>query len=690
MYLILHHMWLLEGLSMQEVRSQHKLLQELEEMKGRLSELGQRRFGEAWERMRTNENRYRSLFEDASTGLWEEDWSLIYEYLQSLKESGVEDLQGYFGDHPSSVTTCLDLIRLLDVNRVALNLCGTDHKRKFCLVSGSSPESPAGRHVMEGILEIFEGADHFSCQLSLELASGSVRHLLMKIQVPPGSRPCLERVFLSVTDVTDFKETEKKLRRRLKLDEVIQGISKCFLFETDLDRAIRESLKEVGLFVGASRSYVFSFDPEMTRMDNTHEWCDRGVAPAIEKLKGLPVEDLKWWTNSLLEKRQIVIDDLSHLPVEADRERQYLEEQDIRSLVAMAFPVNGRSLGGFVGFENVWRKVSWERENLTVLRLIADLIGNVIGRSETARLLEAREERFSSLFNSISDAVYVYPLLPDGTPGKFSEVNDVACSSLGYTRAELLKMGPVDITVPERYEDFLREQEVLFREGKFRCESHHLTRDGKVIPVEITRNLVVLSGNENVITQSRDISDRRDREERLEYLASHDPLTDLLNRTTMDRLLEWESEKSRRQNRPMGLLLVDIDDLDSVNVTYGNAVGDEVIREVGHILREGAGKRPLVGRYGGDRFLLIIPGERIAESGLSVRITQALKQRNREYQDPDLSVTVSQGAADWDPLEGVPISSALVEAAEKLAEARRARQGLSGRLLQERLRWGKR
>lgn len=675
---------------MQEVKSHYRLLQELEEMKGRLSELGQRRFGEAWERMRKNENRYRSLFEDASTGLWEEDWSLIQEYLLSLQDSGIVDLKSYFACHPSSVATCLDLIRLLDVNRAALDLCGTDHKRKFCLVSGASPAGPAGpagRRVMEGILAIFGGADHFSCQFSLELPSGSVRHLLMKIQVPPGSRPSLERVFLSVTDVTELKETEKKLRRRLQLEEMIQDISRRFLFEADLDRAIEESLAEVGRFVGASRSYVFLFDPEMTRMDNTHEWCTQGVSQEIENLQGIPVAGRDWWMDLLREKRQIVIEDLEALPKEAEQERKDLEVQDIRSLVVIAFQVNQRPLGGFVGFDNVWRKGGWDREDLTILRMLADLIGNALGNREAARLVKAREERFSSLFNSISDAVYVYPFPADGSPGKFSEVNDVACIRLGYSREELLQKGPLDVIAAEDHAEYYRRMEILAREGKYTRESEIVTRQGRHIPVEITVNLVVLDGGEYVIALSRDISDRRDSERRMEYLASHDPLTDLLNRKTMDRLLEWESEKCRRQSLPMGILLVDIDDLDSVNVAYGNSVGDEIILDVARILREEAGKKALVGRYGGDRFLLLIPGEKVEESGLSLKIGKALEKRNREYQDPDLSISVSQGVADWDPLRGLPVSAALIEAGRNLAGSREEHGGRYRKFHQQRLHW---
>lgn len=668
---------------------QYRLLREIEEMRGRLSELGERRFGEAWERMRKNENRYRSLFEDASTGLWEEDWSLVREYLQSLRDSGISDLKGYFLGHPDSASTCLDLIRLIDVNRAALELCRTDHRRKFCFVSGSSDRDSTSMKLLGGVLRIFDGARDYTCQVNLEVSPGELRHLLLRIQVPPEFSNSLERVFLSVTDVTPLKRTEERLRRRLKLEEMVQKISRRFLFHEDLDRAIEESLAEVGACVGASRSYVFLFDGGMARMDNTHEWCELGVPAERDNLQGISTEGRDWWIGNLRDKGQILIEDLASLPEEARQERDDLENQGIRSLVVMSFGINDRPLGGFVGLDNIWSTGFWDRMDLTLLRVLADLLGAAMSRRETERLLKMREERFESLFNSISDGVYVFPLDRGTLAGTFSEVNDVACGRLGYTREELLQMEPLDVIVPERREYFLQQQEVLLREGRIRCENWHRTRDGRTLPVEITSTLGIVGGKEYVITLSRDISDRRDCEKRMEHLASHDSLTGLLNRKTLDRLMEWESEKCRKERMPLGLLLIDVDDLHSINLGYGSLMGDEVLRELAELLRDQAGGHFPVGRYGGDRFLLLLPGQRVGDSGLGQRISAALERRNAGRGGPLFPVTVSQGAADWEPELGLPVSATLLEAVGKLEEVRwKEGAGSQGGCRQERLSWG--
>ena len=126
------------------------------------------------------------------------------------------------------------------------------------------------------------------------------------------------------------------------------------------------------------------------------------------------------------------------------------------------------------------------------------------------------EKRYQALFNHKSEAVFINSFTETGKPSNFIEVNQTACESLGYSREELLTMGPGDI-MPT---DFFCKREVIetLHSQKYASqEILHQTKDGKIFPVEL--NLVELKDSQGktlVIASARDISDRKNYEHQLE------------------------------------------------------------------------------------------------------------------------------------------------------------------------------
>jgi PAS domain S-box-containing protein len=147
---------------------------------------------------------------------------------------------------------------------------------------------------------------------------------------------------------------------------------------------------------------------------------------------------------------------------------------------------------------------------------IQGLVG--IGRDITERKQaeEARrksEKRYGLLFHGINDAVFVHSLSSDGLPGRFSEVNDVACRRLGYTRDELLRMSPVDIDAPEGWALVPAMMQRLQANKHAVWEGLHVCKDGRKIPVEISNHLFDLEGEPTVLATVRDITERKQAEE---------------------------------------------------------------------------------------------------------------------------------------------------------------------------------
>ena len=95
--------------------------------------------------------------------------------------------------------------------------------------------------------------------------------------------------------------------------------------------------------------------------------------------------------------------------------------------------------------------------------------------------------------------------------------------------------------------------------------------------------------------------------ESMRHAATHDSLTGLMNRGEILAMLERELERARREHKPVGVILGDVDHFKRVNDTLGHLFGDEALREIGRRLRAQLRVYDGVGRYGGEEFLMILP-----------------------------------------------------------------------------------
>ncbi len=135
-----------------------------------------------------------------------------------------------------------------------------------------------------------------------------------------------------------------------------------------------------------------------------------------------------------------------------------------------------------------------------------------------------------------------------------------------------------------------------------------------------------------------------DKARRLEELATADPLTELHNRRHFFELGDAEFARARRYRRPLAAMMFDIDDFKKVNDRHGHLVGDQVLRTVARRCRESLREPNLIGRYGGDEFVVLL-----LECGLleAERVAERLRRRVAEPPiDTDagpINVTISTG-----------------------------------------------
>ncbi|MGL4439312.1 MAG: sensor domain-containing protein, partial [Bosea sp. (in: a-proteobacteria)] len=136
-----------------------------------------------------------------------------------------------------------------------------------------------------------------------------------------------------------------------------------------------------------------------------------------------------------------------------------------------------------------------------------------------------------------------------------------------------------------------------------------LRSDGTIADFAVTSKAVV-DGENRVIGFAgtiQDITERKQAEEQLEKLAYFDPLTGLANRALFRREIDEVLERAQRSNRPVALLLLDLDRFKEVNDSLGHAAGDELLGKVGRIINRIIGHDCFLARLGGDEFAVIVP-----------------------------------------------------------------------------------
>lgn len=134
----------------------------------------------------------------------------------------------------------------------------------------------------------------------------------------------------------------------------------------------------------------------------------------------------------------------------------------------------------------------------------------------------------------------------------------------------------------------------------------------------------------------------------LRRLSRHDSLTELLNRRALDDLLRDEARRAIRANQPFSVLMIDADYFKGINDRFGHAAGDEALRHLAQILRTVMRDVDRVGRFGGEEFIVLLPGTSATEAvNAAERVRDALLRRPWAWQGEVLRLTVSTGVAAW-------------------------------------------
>lgn len=267
-----------------------------------------------------------------------------------------------------------------------------------------------------------------------------------------------------------------------------------------------------------------------------------------------------------------------------------------------------------------------------------------------------REVDFQSLAENSADVI-----LRVGPDMRATYVSPSCRQVLGWAPEDLVGKHPIEIFLPEDFPIVEAAASQLYTQGastvapvaRVRC------KDGGVKWCESRAQLLKGAGGAagDVVVILRDVTERKELENRLAAMAMTDGLTDLANRRAFDQALLREWKATLRTGSPTSLLLLDLDHFKAFNDAYGHQVGDDCLRSVGAAVNASVRRpRDFVARYGGEELAVVLPE---TDSAGAMHIAEVVREAVEQLMVPHCGnpegngfVTVSIGVTTAVPSVG--------------------------------------
>ncbi|WP_172797939.1 diguanylate cyclase [Longilinea arvoryzae] len=344
-------------------------------------------------------------------------------------------------------------------------------------------------------------------------------------------------------EITEIRQANEELKRRLELEHLISEISSHFIDTPDHDitHNLQASLKRIAEFLDAERSFLVTFQSGSVVVKDLYQWSKNGSTMHHIYI-GLDFAQFPWIAAQIRNHQVLTIPSVTNLPIEAGAERDYWKDGDAFSLVAIPLVLENNAIGYFA-ISTLTSLHVWQEGDIRSLQLLAEIYTNILERQRIQKELVDSERRFRSTFENAGIGTVV---LEAGNT--ITDVNPMICEMFGYTREEVIGRVSDDVTFPEDRSitaDLVRELNET-RASSAQREIRYLRKDGTPFWGHLTLSMVRdLTGKSlygigmiDDVTERRRISEELHNRERILEAVS-------LAAEDMLRVPDWESSLPR-------------------------------------------------------------------------------------------------------------------------------------------------
>ena len=265
------------------------------------------------------------------------------------------------------------------------------------------------------------------------------------------------------------------------------------------------------------------------------------------------------------------------------------------------FSHQGCVLGTFALYQNRANRPS--EAQLQRLTCAAQLAAIAIRHERDGQCLEASEQRFRSLFTYNPNPVFALDLA-----GNIQSVNPAGLKLKPHTAIDFIGHHFSHLVLEEDLERVSQHFSAARAGAPQRFEARVLDESGKLLTMDISNLPIMVNGEiVGVFGIARDISEQKHYERQLSFNASHDRLTGLLNRVSLEDRLILDCHISRRRKRRLAVMCIDLDGFKSINDSIGHYFGDQVLIEVAQRMTRQVRPGDTIVRMGGDEFIVLLP-----------------------------------------------------------------------------------